>query len=123
MHNPPGGDDAPGERKKMKARKMKSIEALEKYVAECRRNGVDIVWRICETLHWYVISAEDEIGIACGEQLAYYQTAKWSEIVEFCETHCNPSNDTLHGLGCTNKELSDATINYIHSKGEKYRYE
>ncbi len=105
------------------AKKMGSIEELEKYFAEYKRNGADMVWRICETLHWYKISAEVEGPISDSEEVAYYLTAKWSEVVEFCETHCNPLNDTLHGLGCTDKELSDATINYIHSKGEKYRYE
>lgn len=105
------------------AKKMESIEKLEKFFKECKRNNCPVVWRIRETPYWYVIVVEDEIGVGFGEELAYYQTAKWSEVVEFCGTHCNPSNDTIHGLGCTDKELSDATINYIHSRGEKYRYE
>ena len=105
-----------------KAKKMANVKALEKFFQKCKENGREMVWRITETLHWYNIQAEEE-GLTGGYELAYYQTADWSEIVEFCGSHCNPGNDTLCGLGCTNQELANATIEYIHSMGKKHRYE
>ena len=106
----------------MAAKKMANVKALEKYFDECKKPGMDIVWRITETPNWYNIQAEEE-GINASTELAYYQTGDWSEVVEFCGSHCNPGNDTLNGLGCTEQELIDATIGYIHSTGKKYRYE
>lgn len=106
----------------MKTRKIANIKTLEKYFNKCKQSGLNMVWRITETPHWYNIQAEEE-GISYSEELAYYQTASWDEIVEFCGSHCNSGNDTLNGLGCTEKELADATIDYIHSIGKKYKYE
>lgn len=105
----------------MKVKRM-DIKALEKYFDECKNSGMNMVWRITETPNWYNIQAEEE-GVNEGTEMAYYQTGKWSEIVEFCGSHCNHENDTLNGLGCTEQELVDATVEYIHSIGKKYRYE
>lgn len=101
----------------MAAKKMANIPALEKYFEKCRKAGMDMAWRITETPDWYNIQAEDD-----GKELAYYQTGNWPEIVAFCGSHCNPGYDTLDGLGCTEQELADATVEY-HSIGGKYRYE
>ena len=106
----------------MKVRKMASIEELEKYFHKCKKSGSDMVWRITETPNWYKIQAEEE-GINAAKELAYYQTGKWSEIVEFCGSHCNHENDTICGLGCTDLQLVDATTKYIHSHGKLLKYE
>lgn len=106
----------------MTAKKMENVKELEKYFEECKKSGLDMVYRITETPNWYSIEAEEE-GINFGRKLAYYHTGDWSEIVEFCGSHCNHGNDTLNGLGCTEQELVSATIAYIHSIGKKYRYE
>lgn len=106
----------------MKARKVANITALEKYFDECRRAGNEMVWRITETPNWYNIQAEIE-EINEGSEVAYYQTDKWSEIVEFCASHCNPGYDSLNGLGCTDSELYNATRDYVRSMGKKMRYE
>ena len=99
------------------ARKFGSVKKLEDFFEQCQKDGLDMVWRITETLHWYNIQAEEE-GLNYGTELAYYQTAKWSEIVDFCSTHCNPGQSSIYGLGGT-EELANATMRYIHSIEEK----
>lgn len=79
----------------------------------------EVAYRIIETPCWYCIQIEYE----GGDQIAYYQTSDWSEIVAFCVTHCNPGNDLMYGLGCTDPELIEATTDYIHSIGKKLWYE
>jgi len=76
----------------------------------------DVVYRITETPSWYNIKIEYD---GDGEQVAFYQTGDWSEVVNFCETHCNPGYDYVAGLGCTNPELAEATEKYIHGLGKK----
>lgn len=105
-----------------KPRRVMSIKALETYFRKAKESGHDMIWRIGETLNWYSIMAESD-SIAGSDELAYYLTGNWEEIVEFCSTHCNPGYDALEGLGCTEPKLYQATIDYIHSLGKKYRYE
>lgn len=71
-------------------------------------------YRILESPHWYSISVED----SDGEQIAFYQTGSWSEIVDFCGSHCNQGNELINGLGCTNERLIEATEDYVHSLGK-----
>lgn len=100
--------------------KYNSIEWIENKFKSLKKNGQDVIYRIAETPCWYNIQIEYD---GDGKQVAYYQTGDWSEIVEFCETHCNPENDYIFGLGCTNEELVEATEKYIHSLGKKTKWE
>lgn len=106
----------------MKAKKIIDVKSLEKYYKKTKESGYDVVWRISETPNWYNIQVEIE-GLNGGSEVAYYQTGNWSEIVEFCSTHYNPGYDTLCGLGCTDSQLANATIDYIHSLGKKLKHE
>lgn len=106
----------------MAAKRIMTIKALENYFTKILDSGNGAVYRICETPAWYKINVEIE-GISGSDLVAYYQTDKWSEIVDFCSSHCNPGYDTMCGLGCTEKELVEATTNYIHSLGKKTKYE
>lgn len=100
--------------------KYNSIEWIENKFKSLKKDGQDVIYRITETPCWYNIQIEYD---GDGEQVAYYQTGDWSEIVEFCETHCNPGNDYIFGLGCTNAQLVEATEKYIHSLGKKTKWE
>lgn len=103
----------------MAAIKCNTIEWLENVFTKLKNDKQDVIYRIIESPSWYSIQIEYD----GGDQLAYYQTGNWSEIVEFCESHCNPGHDYILGLGCTDSELIEATENYIHSLGKKTRYE
>lgn len=100
--------------------KYNSIEWIENKFKSLKKNNQDVIYRITETPCWYNIQIEYD---GDGEQVAYYQTGDWSEIVEFCKTHCNPGNDYISGLGCTDVELVEATEKYIHSLGKKTKWE
>lgn len=102
------------------SKKYNEIDHLENRFNWLRKKKQDVVYRITESPSWYNIWIEYD---GDGEQVAYYQTGDWSEIVSFCETHCNPGYDYLLGLGCTDQELVEATERYIHSLGKKTRYE
>ena len=106
----------------MKPKMMLSVKSLENYFEKCKKEGCEMNWRISETPSKYIIKAEQEF-ITGSDTLAYYKTGKWSEIVEFCSTHCNTGYDLISGLGCTESELCDATTEHIHSLGKKMRYE
>ena len=97
-----------------------NFKRLEEAFSEARNNGYEPVYRICEGATQYSVNVESE---ATGKILYRQNTGDWAEIVNFCSTHCNPGYDLLAGLGCTDDELADATIDYIHSLGKKYRYE
>jgi hypothetical protein len=99
--------------------KYSSIERLENEFKSLKKNNQDVIYRITETPCWYNIQIEYD----GGEEIAYYQTSNWSEIVDFCENHCNPGNDFMYGLGCTDPELIEATTKYIHGLGKKLWYE
>lgn len=96
-----------------------NFEKLEKAFEEAKENGYEPVYRICEGRTQYSIHVESE---ATGKSVYSQNTGDWSEIVNFCATHCNPGYDLIDGLGCTDDELTDATLGYIHSLGKKYRY-
>lgn len=100
--------------------KYNKIENLENRFNWLRKKKQDVVYRITESPSWYNIRIEYD---GDGEQVAYYRTGDWSEIVSFCETHCNPGNDFMYGLGCTDPELIEATTKYIHGLGKKLWYE
>lgn len=97
----------------MKAKKMTSIKALERFFENCTKNDVFVAWYITKTHRWYNIQVKIEFTNA-SKKLAYYHTGDYDEIMNFCSTHCNPDNDIIYGLGCI-EELADATINYINS--------
>lgn len=101
--------------------KYNSIERLENKFKSLKKNNQDVIYRITETPCWYNIQIEYD----GGDPIAYYyyQTGDWSEVVEFCRTHCNPGNDFMYGLGCTDPELIEATTKYIHGLGKKLWYE
>lgn len=99
--------------------KYNSIEWLENKFKSLKKDNQDVIYRITETPCWYNIQIEYD----GGEEIAYYQTGNWSEIVDFCENHCNPGNDYMAGLGCTNVELIEATEKYIHGLGKKTKWE
>lgn len=99
--------------------KCNTIKWLEDEFRKLLNKKQEVVYRITESPCWYNIQIEYD----GGGQIAYYQTGNWSEIVEFCESHCNPGYDLMNGLGCTEPELAEATTNYIHSLGKKTRYE
>lgn len=75
--------------------KYNSIARLENEFKSLKKNNQDVIYRITETPCWYNIQIEYD----GGEEIAYYQTGNWSEIVDFCENHCNPGNDFMYGLG------------------------
>lgn len=99
-----------------------NVEKLEKAFQKAKENGYNPIYRICDGVAVYKITVEDE-GVGGSDALYLQSTADWEELIDFCATHCNPGYDLLAGLGCTNDELADATIGYIHSLGKKYRYE
>ena len=97
-----------------------NFKNLETAFEEAKKNGYEPIYRICEGRTQYTISVESE---ATGKSMYSQNTGKWAEIVYFCSGHCNPGYDLLAGLGCTDNELADATLDYIHSLGKEYRYE
>ena len=99
-----------------------NVEKLESAFQKAKAAGYNPIYRICDGVKLYKITVEDE-GIGGSDALYMQSTADWEELVDFCSGHCNPGYDLLAGLGCTNDELADATIGYIHSLGKKYRYE
>ena len=105
-----------GERK---IRRAKTLQEIEHYFKTCKEAGLEMEWRVCDGMTRYKICAEE---ISSGT-LCTYQAKLWDEVVEFCRTRCNPGYNTINGLGCTEPELVNATIEYIHSIGKKYRYE
>lgn len=101
------------------ATKYKDLIWLERKMKNLISQHQEVAFRITETPCWYNIQIEYE----GGDQIAYYQTSDWSEVVEFCKTHCNPGNDFMYGLGCTEPELIEATTKYIHGLEKKLWYE
>lgn len=101
-------------------KKLNSVEAIEKAFESARKIGSHPIYRICENLTVWSIHVESE---ATGKTLQRQSTGEWSEIVSFCATHCNPGYDLIAGLGCTDEELTKATMDYIHSLGKKCKYE
>ena len=89
-----------------------NLEKLEKAFEGAKENGYEPVYRICE--------GRTE---ATGKSVYSQNTGDWSEIVDFCATHCNPGYDLIAGLGCTDDELTEATMKYVHSLGKKCKYE
>ena len=88
----------------------KEIEQLEKYY----NNSKDIAeYRIIETPRRYKIYVE-----ILGEPMAYYSTSSYEIIKTFCASHSN-GRMTINGLGCTEPELYNLTIEYIKSMGIK----
>ena len=102
---------------------VNTISALEKYyskaVESARRGGREyaINWRICESPSWYIIEIEDD-----GEQLAFYLTGEWDEVVEFSRTHYNYGYRLIYGKGITEPELAEATTEYIESLGKNVNH-
>ena len=99
-----------------------NVEKLESAFQKAKAAGYDPIYRICDGAKLYKITVEHE-DIGGSDALYMQSTADWEELVNFCASHCNPGYDLLAGLGCTNDELADATLGYIHSLGKKYRYE
>ncbi len=103
-----------------KGRPIQTISALEKFynkaTENARKNGreYDINWRIHETPSWYVIEIEDD-----GDEIAFYLSDSWDEIVDFCGKHYNYGYRLIYGRGSTEHELTAATVKYIESLGKK----
>lgn len=60
--------------------KYNKIENLENRFNWLRKKKQDVVYRITESPSWYNIRIEYD---GDGEQVAYYRTGDWSEIVSF----------------------------------------
>ena len=108
----------------MKVKKIfaDSLEQLERFYELRKKEGRNVVWSIGEGLTAYSVSVVEE-SVGGVDELALYHTGEWNEILEFASTHCNPGYDTMFGIGCTDEQLANATVEYIHSLGEKYKYE
>lgn len=99
-----------------------SLKQLERFYDLREKEGSNVVWSIGEGLTAYSVSVGEE-SVGGIDELAVYHTGDWKEILEFAGTHCNPGYDTMFGIGCTDEQLANATIGYIHSLGKKYKYE
>lgn len=101
------------------ATKYKNLIWFERKIKKLISQHQEAIFRITEAPCLYNIHIEYD----GGDLIAYYQTGDWSEVVEFCRTHCNPGNDFMYGLGRTDPELLAATTKYIHGLGKKLWYE
>ena len=96
-------------------KQYKTIASLEKIKADTEgmpHNLAILAWRVVESPNWYYINLE----VDGGEVIAEYKTDDWNVIKDFCSSHDNHGK-AIYGLGHTNNELYNATIEYI--KGER----